>query len=113
MVPPPVLNPFRNPGAGNFRSGNALKAASRILVGVDNDNLRGAGGRISGPVFLQPALNLVMKSASENILSVQVRRRQRVAEENQLPGRTQHFRAAIPELAENRAIEILKTRSAG
>src|SRR5690242_11424364 len=87
IIVPPVLNSLWYPGAGYLRSGDGFKPASRLLIGVYNDDLCGTSGGTSTAFFLEPALNLVMKSAPKNVLCMQVCRRQRVAKENQLFGR--------------------------
>src|SRR6266436_3395890 len=104
----PVFNALGNPSAANLRPGDGLDPARRVLVGIYDDDLRRPRGRISVSVSLQPALDLVVKAAPENELSVQVGRWQRISEENKPPGGAQNFRGASPELPEHRTVEVLE-----
>ena len=104
----PILNALRNPRQRDVGSGNCLDASSRFLVGIDDNDFGGAGGRVSSPVFAQPAFELVVKAASEDELGVQVSRWEGVSEEDEPFRRAEHIGAAIPEVSEDRAIEVFQ-----
>jgi len=72
----PILDSLRDPVALDVGSGNSLDPGSGILVRVHDRGIGRPSGRmpLAIAVFLQPTLDLVVKTVSENERTVRAGR---------------------------------------